>query len=69
MSEVLSPEEMAALFEGLREADGGPGSLYCDAPKEIMSRDRVFAERGRITSFQNFSVWLMALADLRWPHL
>jgi hypothetical protein len=69
MSEVLSPEEMAALLEGLREADGGPGSLYGDAPREILSRDRVFPERGRMTSFQNFSDWLMALADLRWPHL
>jgi hypothetical protein len=69
MTQVVTPEEMAALLEGLREADGGPGSLYCDAPKEIMSRERVFPERGRITSFQNFSDWLMALADLRWPHL
>ena len=28
MSQVLTPEEMAALFEGLREAEDGPGSLY-----------------------------------------
>ena len=27
MSQVLTPEEMAALFEGLREAEDGPGSL------------------------------------------
>ena len=26
MSQVLTPEEMAALFEGLREAEDGPGS-------------------------------------------
>ena len=69
MSQVVSPEEMAALLQGLREADRGSGSLYRDAPKEIMSRDRVFLERGRITSFQNFSNWLMALSNLRWPHL
>jgi hypothetical protein len=69
MSEVVSPEEMAALLQGLREAEGGPGSLYCDAPEEIRSRDRVFPEPGRNTSFQNLSNWMMALADLRWPHL
>ena len=69
MSQVLTPEEVAALFEGLREAEGGPGSLPHHPPKEIMSRGRVFPERGRITSFQNLSNWLMVLADLRWPHL
>jgi len=68
MSQVVTPEEMAALLEGLREAEGGPGSLHRDLPEEIISRGRVFPERGRITSFQNLSIWLMALADFRWPH-
>ena len=52
MSQVLTPEEMAALFEGLREAEDGPGSLYYHAPQEIRSRGRVFPERGRIIGFQ-----------------
>ena len=69
MSEVLSPEEMAALFEGLREAESGPGSLHRDLPEEIGPRNRVFPERQRITGFQNLSNWLMGLADIRWPHL
>ena len=69
MSEVVSPEEMAALLQGLREAEGGPGSLSRDAPEELTSSDRVFPECGRIASFEDFSGWLMALADLRWPHL
>jgi len=69
MSQVVTPEEMAALLEGLREAEGGPGSLPRHPPKEIMSGGRVSPERGRITSFQNLSNWLMVLADLRWPHL
>ena len=69
MSQVLTPEEMAALLEGLREAEGGPGSLHRDLPEEIMSRARGFPEPGRITGFQNLSNWLMVLADLRWPHL
>ena len=30
MSQVVTPEEMAALLEGLREAEGGPGSLHRD---------------------------------------
>jgi hypothetical protein len=69
MSQILTPEAMAALLEGLREAEGGPGSLHRDVPEKIMSRGRVFPERGRITSFQNLSNWLMVAADLRWPHL
>jgi hypothetical protein len=69
MSQVLTPEEMAALFEGLREAEDGPGSLYYHAPRENPSSERVFSEPGRINSFQNLSTWLMVLADLRWPHL
>ena len=69
MSQVLTPEEMAALLEGLREAEDAPGSLYYHAPKETTSRGRVFPERDRISSYQNLSTWLMVLADLRWPHL
>ena len=69
MSQVVSPEEMAALFEGLREADRGPASLPCDAAKEIRSSDRISPDPGRMTSFHHLSDWLMALADLPWPHL
>lgn len=69
MSQVVTPEEMAALFEGLREAEDGPGSPYCQAPQETTPRPRVFSELGRIHSFQNLSTWLMELADLRWPQL
>jgi translation elongation factor EF-Tu-like GTPase len=69
MSQVVTPEEMAALFEGLREAEDGPGSLYCHAPQETAARGQVFSEPGRIDSFQKLSAWLMELADLRWPHL
>ena len=69
MSQVLTPEEMAALFEGLREAEDGPRSLYYHAPPETTPRARAFSEPGRIDRFQNLSTWLMVLADLRWPHL
>ena len=69
MSQVVTPEEMAALFEGLREAEDGPGSPYCQALQETTPRPRVFSELCRIHSFQNLSTWLMELADLRWPHL
>jgi hypothetical protein len=69
MIQVVTPEEMAALLEGLREAEGGPGSLPCDAPEEIMAKDQVFSGSGRLTIMQNFCLWLMALADLWWPNL
>ena len=69
MNQVVTPEEMTALLEGLRETEDGPGSQPCQAPREIRSRGRGFPERARITGFHNLSNWLMVLADLRWPHL
>ena len=69
MSQVVTPEEMAALFEGLREAEDGAGSLYYHVPQETTSRGPVFSEPDRIISFPTISAWLMVLADLRWPHL
>jgi hypothetical protein len=69
MSQVLTPEEVAALFEGLRESESGPGSLYYHAPRETMPRGRVLSEPDPIFSFPTISAWMMVLADLRWPHL
>ena len=69
MSQVLTPEEMAALFEGLRGAEDGPGSPYYHTPQETTPKGQVFSEPGRIHSFQNLTTWLMELADLRLPHL
>jgi hypothetical protein len=69
MSQVLTPEEVAALLEGLREDEGGLGSLPRHPPGEILPNGRVFPERSRISSFQYLSTWLLILADLRWPHL
>lgn len=69
MSQVLTPEEMAALLAGLREAEGGPDGERRDSSKEIVLPGRGFPERRQVSSFQNLSNWLMAMADLRWPHL
>jgi hypothetical protein len=69
MSQVLTPEEMAALFEGLRKTEDGPDSRPGDLPEGIRSRGRVFPGGPRITGCHNLLNWLMALADLRWPHL
>ena len=69
MSQVLTPEEMAALFEGLREAENGYGPRYCHAPPETTPRARVFSEPCRGKSLRNLSAWLMVMADLRWPNL
>ncbi len=69
MSQILTPEEMAALFEGLREAEDGPGSPYYHAPRETTPRGRVLSEPDPIFSFPTISAWMMILADLRWPHL
>jgi hypothetical protein len=69
MSQVLTPEEVAALFEGLGESEGGPGSPYYHAPRETTPRGRVLSEPAPIFSFPTLSAWMMILADLRWPHL
>jgi hypothetical protein len=69
MSQIVTPEEMAALFEELGEAEGGRAFLPCSPPARLRSRGRAFPEPNRITPCQNLSNWLMALADLRWPHL
>ena len=69
MKQVVTSEEMAALFEGLREAESGPGSLHGDLPQENTSRGRGVREPHRRSRCQNLSNWLMVLADLRWPHL
>jgi hypothetical protein len=69
MSQIVTPEEMAALFEELREGESEPACLHRGVPEEIISRGRGFPELNRITPTQNLSNWLMALADLRWPHL
>lgn len=70
MSQVLTPEEMAALFEGLKETEyGPPGSSDCHAPQETTSKRRFSPERDPIFSFPTISAWMMILADLRWPHL
>ncbi len=72
MGQIVTPEEMAALFEELREAEDGPGFLHPNAPEEIMSGAGIFPEPNHITpgpNGPNFSNWLMAWADLRWLHL
>jgi len=69
MSQVLTPEEMAALFEGLREAEDGPGSFPAHVPPNTIAKRRIISERDPIISFPTISAWMMELADLRWPHL
>jgi hypothetical protein len=63
MNQVLTPEETAALFEGLKEAEDGPGTPYCHATQETPSRNRIFSELGRSKGWQELSTWLMILGD------
>lgn len=69
MMRIVTPEEMAALFEELREAEAEPVSLHRGSPEEILSRGCGIPEPNRNGNSQNLSNWLMALADLYWPHL
>ena len=69
MSQVLTPEEMAALFEGLREAEDGPRPRHCRLSEEAPSKSRIFSEPCQGKFSRNLSAWLMVMADLRWPNL
>jgi len=62
MSPVVTPEEMAALLEGLREAEDGLDSECRMCPKEVSPRGRGFLEGRHLASFRKLSAWLMALA-------
>jgi hypothetical protein len=68
MSQVITPEEMASLLAGLREAEDAQDPEFGAAPPEIISRGRNLAEPGPIARCQNISNWLMAITDLWWPH-
>jgi hypothetical protein len=68
MSQVLTSEEMEALFEGLRETEDEPGFHCCGSPGEIMARGRIFPEGDRMSGCHNLSDWLLALADLHFSH-
>jgi hypothetical protein len=71
MIQVLTPEEMAALLEGLQETEAEPGFRHRDLPEGIRSRGRGFPEvnRMRMSGCQYLSNWLIELSDLRWPYL
>jgi hypothetical protein len=69
MSQVLTPEEMAALLEGLREAWGGQDSELRPSPTRTMTRGQGFPEHRQISRFQNLSNWLMAMTEIQWPSL
>jgi hypothetical protein len=69
MSQVLTPEEIAALFEGMRQAEGGAEVRASDSTQEIGSLGPGFPEGPQIARFQSSSKWLPAISALPWLHL
>jgi hypothetical protein len=69
MGQVLTPEEMAALLEGLREMGGGQDFKPRPGPTRIMARGQGFPEDRQISLFQNLSNWLLAMTEIQWPSL
>jgi hypothetical protein len=69
MGQVLTPEEMAALLEGLREMGDDQDSELRSSPTRIMARGQGFPEHRQISRFQNLSNWLMAMTEIPWPSL
>ncbi len=69
MGQVLTPEEMAALLEGLREAGAGHDFELRPSPTRIMTRGQGCLEHRQISRFQNLSNWLMAMTEIQWPSL
>jgi hypothetical protein len=69
MGQVVTPDEMAALLEGLRETGGGQDFELRPSPTRIMTRGQGFPEHRQISCFQNLSNWLMAMTEIQWPSL
>ena len=69
MGQVLTPEEMAALLEGLREVGDGQDSEPRPLPTRIMTLGQGFTEHRQISRFQNLSNWLLAMTEIQWPSL
>jgi hypothetical protein len=69
MGQVLTPEEMAALLEGLREAEGSHDAELRPSSHRIMTPGQGCPEHRQISRFQNLSNWLMAMTEIQWPFL
>jgi hypothetical protein len=69
MGQVLTPEEMAALLEGLKEAGAGEDFELRPSPTKIRTRGQGCPEHRQISRFQNLSNWLMAMTEIQWPSL
>ncbi|MFA5112045.1 MAG: hypothetical protein WC443_11605 [Desulfobaccales bacterium] len=69
MHRILSEEEMAALLAGWPEAKAGLASELSSAPRMAPSRSLELPQRRQIPSFHIISNWLIAVRELRWPHL
>ena len=69
MSQVLTPEEMAALLEGLRETEDRPVPAIATYPRGSGQEAGFSLKSIEMSGCHNLSNWLMELADLRWPHL
>jgi hypothetical protein len=69
MGQVLTPEEMAALLEGLREAGGGQDPELQPSPSRVIARSQGCPEHRQNSRFQNLSNWLRARTEIQWPSL
>jgi hypothetical protein len=69
MGQVLTPEEIAALLEGLREVEGGHDSELRPSPAKTMTRGQGGPEHPQIGLFQNLSNWLIAMTEIQSPSL
>jgi hypothetical protein len=68
MRQVVTPEEMAALLDGLREVGEKTGFPRRHAPEKVMSNIQAFSARDRIMPRRDFANGLMTPVDIRWPH-
>lgn len=64
MNQVLSKEEVAALFEGLLEAEADFAAQHGAAPPAVTPRDQVSFGRHHFPRLQAISTWLTTIR--RW---
>jgi hypothetical protein len=65
MREIVSQEEIEALFAGLREVMGEADFRGRRVAEGIASSSREYSERDQIISRQKYSTRLIVLADIR----
>lgn len=66
---VLSPEEVAALFQGLREGEADPAPSGQVAETAAASLKSAWSPCWQVLKIRHLRRWLAGLTEFYWPQL